>query len=201
MDDEKDKSNSYNQDLILENKSFSNKIFNFFYIMLSDKREISFLEIYTLYILETIQLISYGISEPHLDTWKENHSIMKTISDIVGISRITTLMKYVEFNIYIIIYFILVIFIFAFFIILLMQIIFIQPDSKKYVTSVYIVRTMIYPLFIFFYIPITELLLLPLKCNSEGKVDIVENGIKCWESLHYLYSILGIILLVIMILQ
>ena len=193
MDDEKDKSNSYNQDLILENKSFSNKIFNFFYIMLSDKREISFLEIYTLYILETIQLISYGISEPHLDTWKENHSIMKTISDIVGISRITTLMKYVEFNIYIIIYFILVIFIFAFFIILLMQIIFIQPDSKKYVTSVYIVRTMIYPLFIFFYIPITELLLLPLKCNSEGKVDIVENGIKCWESLHYLYTVLGII--------
>ena len=193
MEEEKDKNNSYNQDLILENKSISNKIFNYFYIMLSDKREISFLEIYILYILEAIQLMSYGISDPHLDTWKENHSIMKKISDIVGISRITTLMKYVEFNIYIIIYFILVIFIFAFFIVLLMQIIFIMPESKKFVTSVHIIKTFIYPLFIFFYIPITEMILLPLKCNSEGKVDIVKDGIKCWENLHYLYTILGII--------
>ena len=52
---------------------------------------------------------------------------------------------------------------------------------------------MIYPLFIFFYIPITEFFLLPLKCNSEKRVDIVQDGIKCWENIHYLYAILGII--------
>ena len=193
MEDDKDKNNSYNQELVLENKSLINKVYNYFYIMLSDKREINFLEIYILYILETIQLMSYGISDPHIDTWKENHSTMKTISDIIGISRITSLMKYVEFNIYLIIYFILVIFIFAFFVVILMQIIFIKPESKKFVTSVFIVRTLIYPLYIFFYIPITELVLLPLKCNSEGKVDIVHDGIKCWDNIHYLYVILGIV--------
>ena len=193
MDGDKEKNQSYNQDLISERKSISEKIFNYFYIMLSDKREINFLMIYILYILETIQLMSYGISDPHIDTWKENHSIMKTISEIIGISRIITLMKFVKFNIYIIIYFILIIFIFAFFILVLMQIIFIKPESKFFVTSVYIIKTMIYPLFIFFYIPITEFFLLPIKCNSENRVDIVQDGIKCWENIHYLYTILGII--------
>ena len=193
MDEEKDKNNSYNQDLILENKTILNKIYNYFYIMLKDKNEISFLEIYILYVLEAIQLISYGLSDPHIEIWKEKYSTMKTISDIIGISRISSLMKYVKFNIYLIIFFILVIFIFAFVILLIMQIIFIKPESKSFITSVNIVRLLIYPLFIFFYIPITELVLLPLKCNSEKKVDIVLDGIKCWESMHYLYSILGII--------
>ena len=112
MDDKKEKSNNYNQDLAFEKPSFSNKIYNYFYIMLSDKKEISFLEIYILYILETIQLISYGISEPHINAWKENKSILKTISDIIGISRITTLMKYVKFDIYLIIFFFVANFIF-----------------------------------------------------------------------------------------
>ena len=193
MDEEKDKNNSYNQDMILENKSISNKIYNYFYLMLKDKKEISFLEIYILYILEAIQLMSYGLSYPHMETWKENHSTMKTISDIISISRISSLMKYVKFNIYLIIFFILVVFIFAFAILLIMQIILIKPESKSFNASVNIIRMLIYPLFIFFYIPITELVLLPLKCNSENKVDIVLNGIKCWESMHYLYIILGII--------
>ena len=61
MDDEKDKNSSYNQDLINENKSLKNKIYNYFYIMLKDKKDINFLEIYILYILEAIQLMSYGI--------------------------------------------------------------------------------------------------------------------------------------------
>ena len=105
MDEEKDKNNSYNQDLILENKTILNKIYNYFYIMLKDKNEISFLEIYILYVLEAIQLISYGLSDPHIEIWKEKYSTMKTISDIIGISRISSLMKYVKFNIYLIIFF------------------------------------------------------------------------------------------------
>ena len=193
MDDEKDKNSSYNQDLINENKSLKNKIYNYFYIMLKDKKDINFLEIYILYILEAIQLMSYGISDPHIDTWKEKHSILKNISDIISIARITTIMKYVDFNIYLIIFFIIIIFIFAFLLLFLMQIIFIKPESKTFLATVTIVRSLIYPLSIFFYIPITELILLPLKCNSEDKVDIVKNGISCWESVHYLYSLLGII--------
>ena len=69
--------------------------------MLRDKKEFNFLGIYILYILEIIQLMSYGFSEPHIDIWKENSSTLKKITDIIGILRITTLMKYIKFNIYI----------------------------------------------------------------------------------------------------
>ena len=124
MDDKKDKGNKYSQDLFSENKINSNKIYNYFYSLLSDKKDISFLEIYILYILETIQLISYGISPPHMDIWKEKHSSLKTVSDIIGISRISTFMKYIKFDIYVIIFFILVIFIFALFVFLIVQILF-----------------------------------------------------------------------------
>ena len=115
MEEKKDKVNQYNQDIIIENNSIFNRIYNYFYNILNNSKEISFLEIYILNILEAIQLISYGISEPHINTWKENKSTMKTISDIIGMSRLTTFMKYVKFDIYIVIFFILIIFIFGFY--------------------------------------------------------------------------------------
>ena len=193
MDDKQDKINMINQDLILENSSISNKIYNYFYNIVRTKKETSFLELYILYILETIQLISYGLSQPHTDIWKEKNSSIKKISDIISILRISSLMKYVKFYIYLIIFFILVFLIFSFCVFLIVNILFFKSESKFFSSSISIIRNIIYPLYIFFYIPITELVLLPLKCNSENKVDIVKDGIKCWESLHYLYSILGII--------
>ena len=193
MDDKKDKINMLNQDLILENSSISNKIYNYFYNIVRTKKETSFLELYILYILETIQLISYGLSQPHTDIWKEKNSSIKKVSDIISILRISSLMKYVKFYIYLIIFFILVFLIFSFCVFLTVNILFFKSESKFFSSSISIIRNIIYPLYIFFYIPITELVLLPLKCNSENKVDIVKDGIKCWESLHYLYSILGII--------
>ena len=193
MDDKQDKGNKLNQDLLYENKANSNKIYNYFYSLLNYKKDTSFLELYILYILETIQLISYALSDPHIDIWKEKSSTLKSISDIIGISRITTLMKYVKFDIYLIIFFILIIFIFALFVFLIVQILFFKTESKFFFATIDIIRSLIYPLFIFFYIPITELVLLPLKCNSDNKVDLVKEGIKCWDNMHYLYSILGII--------
>ena len=192
MDDKKEKTNIYNQDNIFDGSSFSNKIYNYFYAMLRDKKEINFLEIYILYILETIQLISYGLSDPHITTWKENNSTLKTLSDIIGISRITTLMKYIKFNVYLIIFFILVFIIFGFLTFLIINILFFK-ETKFFIYSVSIIKGLIYPLSIALYLPITELLLLPLKCNSENKVDIVSNSIECWNNVHYLYSIFGII--------
>ena len=192
MDDKRDKSTIYNHDMIFEKQSFLEKIYDYFYTMLKEKKEMNFLVIYILYILETIQLTSYGLSEPHINTWKENNSTLKTISDIIGISRITAIMKYIKFNIYLIIFFILIVIIFGFFTFLIVNILFFK-ETKFFIYSVSIVRSLIYPLSIFVYIPITELLLLPLKCNSENKVDIVKDGIKCWNNIHYLYSILGLI--------
>ena len=192
MSDKRDKSDLYNQDLIFEKQSFSYKIYNYFYFMLRDKKELNFLGIYILYILETIQLMSYGLSEPHIDTWKENISTLETITDIIGISRITTLMKYIKFNIYLVIFFILMVLIFALSIFIAVQILFIK-ESTLLKKTINIVKILIYPLSIFLFIPITELVLLPLKCNSEDKVDIVKEGIDCWKNIHYLYSILGIL--------
>ena len=193
MNDKQDKINMLNQDLILENSSISNKIYNYFYNIVRTKKETSFLELYILYILETIQLISYGLSQPHTDIWKENNSSIKKVSDIISILRISSLMKYVKFYIYLIIFFILVFLIFSFCVFLIVNILFFKSESKFFSSSISIIRNIIYPLYIFFYIPITELVLLPLKCNSENKVDIVKDDIKCWEILHYLYSILDII--------
>ena len=193
MNDKQDKISMLNQDLFLENNSIRNKIYNYFYTIIRTKKEQSFFELYLLYILETIQLISYGLSSPHIDTWKEKSSTIKTVSDIIGILRITSLMKYLKFYMYLIIFFILVFIIFSFCVFLIVQILFFKTESKFFSASASIIRNIINPLYIFFYIPITELVLLPLKCNSENKVDIVKDGIKCWESLHYLYSILGII--------
>ena len=193
MDDKEDKANTYKQDLISQSSSFSNRIYNYFYFILNDKNHTSFLVINILYILETIQLISYGVSDPHINTWKINNSTIKIISDIIGIPRISVLMKYVKFDIYIVIFFVVVFFIFAFGVFLTMQILFFNSGSKFFIYSIYIIRNLIYPLSIFFYIPITELVLLPLKCNSENKIDIIKESIQCWDNLHYLYSILGII--------
>ena len=190
---QRDKGNKFRQYLFYDNKASSNKIYNYFYALLNNKKEISFLEIYILYFLETIQLVSYGLSSPHIGTWKGKSSTVRTISNIIGISRITSLMKYIKFDIYLIIFFILVIFIFSLCIFLIVQILFFTNESKFFLISINTIRNSIYPMFIFFYIPITELVLLPLKCNSENKVDIVKEGIKCWDNMHYLYGILGII--------
>ena len=42
------------------------------------------------------------------------------------------------------------------------------------------------------YIPITEIFLIPIKC-IDGSVYGVNNGEKCWQSMHYLKVIFGII--------
>ena len=193
MDDKEDKAISFNQDLIIENSSIFNRIYDYFYLILNDKKEINYLLINILYVLETIQLVSYGLSDPHINTWKINKSTLKIISDIIGIPRISPLMKYVNFDIYLIIFFVIIIFIFAFSLFLVMQILFFKSESKFFIYSIGIIRKLLYPLSIFFFIPIIELILLPLKCNSENKVDTIKESMKCWDSLHYLYSILGII--------
>ena len=193
MDDKEEKAISFNQDLIIENSSILNRIYDYFYLILNDKKEINYLLINILYVLETIQLVSYGLSDPHINTWKINKSTLKTISDIIGIPRISPLMKYVNFDIYLIIFFVIIIFIFAFSLFLVMQILFFKSESKFFIYSIGIIRKLLYPLSIFFFIPIIELILLPLKCNSENKVDTIKESMKCWDSLHYLYSILGII--------
>lgn len=75
MDDKKDKANIYNQDMIFERQSFSNKVYNYFYTMLKEKKEISFFRnIYIVYIRNnTINIIrAFGASYNYLERKKLN---------------------------------------------------------------------------------------------------------------------------------
>ena len=179
------------QDLSIEEKSLKTKIFCFFYLI-SKEKQINLYTFFVLIILEMDQLISYAFDEPHKNLWKINESNINKISDIVGATRILSLMKFLDFNIYIVVFFILIVVIFCLFLIIIMEILFGDPQSKLFTKSIFVINLIINPLAIFLYIPITELILLPLKCK-DGKIDIVQNGATCYENLHYLYLVLGII--------
>ena len=191
--DNKAKSFYAQQEVNIEEKSLKIKIYNFYYTILKDKKEFNLLALCILIILEMIQLISYAFDEPHLYLWKINESNMKTISTIVGALRILPLMKYVDFNIYLVLFFFFIIVVFVLCLFITMLILFDDPHSKIYVTSIYLTGMIINPLSVFLFTPITELILIPFKCNDGNKIDIIKNAITCWNRIYYLYIVLGII--------
>ena len=186
------KSKSYfTQEASLEDKTIKIKIFNLFYSISREKQYNKWTSI-ILIVLEMIQLISYAFDNPHKSLWNIKESNIDSISTILGTTRIISLMKYLNFLIYLIIFIFLIIMIFGLFLFLLMEIILGEYQTKIYMKCVYITNLIINPLVIFLYIPILELILLPLNCK-EGVMDIVKEGIKCFSDLHYLYFIIGII--------
>jgi len=193
MDYENKGKNYYSQqEISLEEKSVIYKIFNLFY-EISRQKQLSLWANSIFILLEMLQLISYAFDEPHKQIWKIKESYIDKLSTILGATRIITLMKFVDFTLYIVIYILLIIIIFALFLFLLMEILlFGEFQTKLYSKCVLFTNLIINPLCICFYVPITELILLPLKCK-DGNIDIVKNGVKCYEDLYYLYFILGII--------
>jgi len=188
----KDKNYYSQQDISLEERSFENKSFNLFY-EISRQKQYSIWANSIFILLEMLQLISYAFDEPHKHLWKIKESTINNLSIIFGATRIVTLMKFVNFTIYIIIFIFLIILIFSIFLFLLIEILlFTEFHTKLYSKCVSITNLIINPLCIFLYIPINELILLPLKCKN-GYIDIVNNNVKCYENLYYLYFVLGII--------
>ena len=154
-----------------EVQSIKTKIYNYFYFILKDKKEINLPSSCIFIFLEMIQLISFAFDDPHKKTWKIAENSMKNISIIVGAIRIAPLMHWVSYNIYIIIFFILVVLMFLLCLLMIMQVLFANPSSKIYRIGVSFVRHFITPLTILLTIPIIEVVLMPLKC-VDGKVDI-----------------------------
>ena len=201
MDYENKGKNYYSQqEISLEEKSVIYKIFNLFY-EISRQKQLSLWANSIFILLEMLQLISYAFDEPHKQLWKIKESYIDKLSTILGATRIITLMKFVDFTLYIVIYILLIIIIFALFLFLLMEILlFGEFQTKLYSKCVLFTNLIINPLCICFYVPITELILLPLKCK-DGNIDIVKNGVKCYEDLYYLYFILGIISSILLLLN
>ena len=192
MDENKNKNSMREERDGPEIQSTRTKIFNYFYYILKDKKEINRASSCIFIFLEMIQLISFAFDDPNKEIWKINEKKMKNISTIVGALRIAPLMRWVSYNIYIIIFFILVIVMFLVCLLMIMQVLFANPSSKIYRVGVSFVRHSITPLTIFLTIPLIELVLMPIKCK-DGKVDTIKDGGTCWENMHYLYVILGIV--------
>ena len=176
----------------LEGQSIRVKIYNYFYFILKDKKEINLPSSCIFIFLEMIQLLSFAFDDPHKQTWKIPDNVMKNISTIVGSLRIAPLMRWVSYNIYIIIFFILVVLMFLLSLLMIMQVLFANPSAKIYRIGVSFVRHSITPLTILLTIPIMEVVLMPLKC-VDGKVDTISDGGDCWVNMHFLYVILGIL--------
>ncbi|MCQ2816151.1 MAG: hypothetical protein MJ252_02685, partial [archaeon] len=189
--------NKYSKDSVnLEEVPAKIKVFNFFFFVTKMKDFNIFL--YCLFLLlESLQLISYSFTYPHMHTWKIDIKKMEYIEVIIGAVRITPLMKYVSFHYYIIIYFILLGFIFVHILFIVFVIKFNKVNSKIYQFCVAYFRYSNAPLNIFCVIPISELIILPLKCSND-KVDIVKDSIECYKGLHILYTTLGVIFFVIL---
>ena len=182
---------TFNQDSSIDDKSLKFKIYDFFYLILKTKKEMSSIILSLLIILETIQLISYAFTQPHLESWKVDPTIIEYISIILGSLRVSPLMRFVTFNNYLIITYCLLGMIFIIYIILLIQILSSFPSSKQ-IAGISFIRISINVMSIFLYIPITELFLLPLKCK-DGKIIIISDSIKCGDGFYYLYVTIGII--------
>ena len=191
MDNENKNKNSMREDRE-EVQTIKVKIFNYFYFILKDQKEINRASSCIFIIIEMIQLLSYAFSDPNKETWKISEEKMKLISSIVGAPRIAPLMRWVSYDIYIIIFFIILVLMFLLCLLMTMQVLFANPSSKIYRGGVSFVRHFINPLTILLTIPVMELVLMPLKCK-EGKIDTVKDGIECWKNMHYLYAVLGIV--------
>ena len=200
MEVEINKNGIYNQELFENNSKIKIKIFHFFYILLTKKDKTNKFTLFFLYILEIMQIISYGFFNPHLNTWKLSKNNISILSKITSAFRIAPLINYATYKVYIIILLIMIFFIFCFFLIIIIQILFRKENSKIYKGLQSLIFLSIAPLTIFLFIPINEFLLLNLKCSS-NIFDEESYSIKCWSVIHIVYIILSIISIIFILLS
>ena len=180
-----------NQDISTKDKnSYIYKIFDYFYNIISRKSQASAITLYFLHFVETIQLLSYAFSIPHFYSWKISMKSYNIISKIIAVFRLTPLLMFAPFKIYSILFFIWVFLIFMFTIGLVIQISYRKSSSKLYNRLLIWTHISIAPLTVLLFIPLNELFLIPLNCDHN---IIFNDSIKCWEGLHIIYLVLGII--------
>ena len=192
MNEDKEKYDLFFQDFNINDKAAMYKIFKYFYSLSHEQKELNSFLVYLLIIIEAIQLISYAFTSPHYISWKMEQKNIELISNILGAFRLTPLMKLVDYQIYLLILFILVIFVFLFFVMVLVQVFFSNPNSKMNHFFSKLIHYIIEIISTILYIPITEIVLIPIKC-IDGNVYGPQNPEKCWEGIHYLNATLGIL--------
>ena len=107
------------------------KIFTYFYYLILKKNFNVFILSFFL-IIESIQVISFGISDPHTKIWKIKTNKINNINTFIGAVRITQILKYVSFKIYLIIWGATIFILFSSILLVLMAIKINKPNSGFY---------------------------------------------------------------------
>ena len=188
LKNEKDKNTFFIQDINTNDKTFTYKIFKYFYVLFENKKSFKPLLKCIIIIIEAIQFISYAFSSVHFNSWKISNKNLKIISSILGGFRLSSLMSFLNFQIFSIIIFLLLIIVFIICLTVILNIIFIDSTSKLFQCSMSIIRPLIDIISILFYIPMTEIMLMPIKCVN-GKVYGISGNEACWGIQHYLIVI------------
>jgi hypothetical protein len=187
-----EKNDYFYQDINFNDRAIVFKMFHFFYSVLQSNKEYN-LFLKCLYIfIEALQIISYAFTHNHDESWRINIRSIRIISNILSVFRFSILMRYVNYKIYSIILYLLIITIFMLFLLVVLQILFGDKSSKLYRFSIGYIHIILDALVTIFYIPITEIVLLPIRCVN-GKVYGVSSAETCWEYMHYLNVTLAII--------
>ena len=187
-----EKNDYFYQDMNYNEKTITYKMFHFFYSVLQSSKEYN-LFLKCLYIfIEAFQLISYAFTHIHYNTWNVNLKNIRIFSNIISIFRFSSLMIFLDYKIYSIILYLFIISIFLVFLTVVLQILFGDKSSKFYRFSIGYIHIMLDIIINILYIPITELILLPIRCIN-GKVFGVRNAETCGEYMHYLNVTLGIL--------
>jgi len=189
---EKEKNSLLIQEIYINKRSLTYKIFLYFYSLFQEKKECNLFFKFVLYFIETFQFISYAFSSLHYNSWKIELSQIKLISYIIEAFRMSTFINYLNYKVYSIVLYFFLVFIFILCLIVILQILFYDSFSKIFRCLLTFTNSIIDLMVIVMYIPFTEIFLIPIKC-IDGNVYGVKDSEKCWTRVHYLNLTLGII--------
>ena len=178
-----------NQENSEDAKSLKIKIFNYFYYMLNVKNITNFITLYILYSFEIMQLISFAFSHPLELNWNISKKKMKYIQYIIEGFRIVPLFRFISFNSFMLIFFFCFTIVIILFIGLIFQILFFKENSKVFLTLLSWTLLIMPYLTIFLFGPLSELFLIPFKCNNNS---MLAQEVLCYKNKHLILAILGV---------
>ena len=127
---DKDKNNIYFQDINSNDKTFTYKTFQYFYSLFQEKKEHKLFLKFILIFIETIQFISYAFSSNHYNSWKLERKTIILIENILSGFRLSSLINFISYKIYMSISMCITIIIFILCLIVLLNILFIDSSSR-----------------------------------------------------------------------
>ena len=187
-----DKNSKMGKDMnTTEEVSQTQRAYQFFYYVLR-KKDINVGLCAIFIILESLQIISYAFADPHKPLWRLDDDTMKILRVGVGAARLAPLMELLGFTLYVVIFALLIVLIFVNFLVFGSTLRINRITSKFYQSIIGLTRSSAVLLLTFLFIPLGEFFLLMLKCDKSDVINLFEDSITCWKSIHFLYAILGI---------